>query len=435
MRASTKIVISVGAVAIPVLLYAYASGPDPRKTGAPGDSPSACATSGCHVGTPLNGGGGNVSVSFPNGLSYTPGTPQTFTITVTDSSAKIYGFQMTARLESNLSNGQAGDFNPTGQQIVLCDNGRLKPCPASAPVQFIEHNQPYNSNTIQVTWTPPSSNVGNVHIYVAANAANGNGQNTGDHIYTASYTLAPAVACSAAKPVLAAGGVVSAAANVPGLSPGAWIAIYGQNLSSTTRIWGDADFVNGALPTSLDGVSVSIDNKPAFVYFISPGQIDALVPDDANTGPVQVTVTTCGGASDALTVNMATIAPSFFTFDGKYLAATHSNGSLLGKAGLVSGSTPAKAGETVVLYSTGFGPTNPPTPIGKIFSGARPLVTVPKIQIGGLDAQVVFAGVSAAGLYQFNVVIPPGAPPGDLKVLATANSVQTQDNVFLTVSK
>src|SRR5437660_9564891 len=92
------------------IIYAYASGPDPRDTGAPGDDPKSCATSGCHTGTAINAGGGNVAVNFPNGLTYTPGVQYQLTIVITDPVAKTYGFQMTARLDSNLSNGQAGDF-------------------------------------------------------------------------------------------------------------------------------------------------------------------------------------------------------------------------------------------------------------------------------------------------------------------------------------
>ena len=91
------------------LIYGYASGPDPRYTGAPGDSDQACASLGCHTGTALNGGGGNVVVNFANGHTYAPGVQQTFNIVITDSAARVYGFQMTARLESNLAGGQAGD--------------------------------------------------------------------------------------------------------------------------------------------------------------------------------------------------------------------------------------------------------------------------------------------------------------------------------------
>src|SRR5258706_9061383 len=113
-------------VLLATLIYGHASGPDPRHTGAPGDDPLACASSGCHTGTAINGGGGKVAVNFQNGLTYTPGVQQTFSLVITDSKAKAYGFQMTARLESNLSNGQAGEFTAGAQQSVLFDNCSLQ---------------------------------------------------------------------------------------------------------------------------------------------------------------------------------------------------------------------------------------------------------------------------------------------------------------------
>src|SRR3954462_8446206 len=143
-----------------VLLYAYATGPEPRHTAAPGDDKLACTTSGCHTSFPLNSGGGKVEINFPNGQTYTPGVDQTFTGVITDPVARVYGFQLTARRESNLANGQAGDFTAGVQQLVLCDDGSVKRnagCPGNAPIQFIEHSDPFRVNTITVSWTPPAT--------------------------------------------------------------------------------------------------------------------------------------------------------------------------------------------------------------------------------------------------------------------------------------
>src|SRR5258708_3995942 len=123
MQRNTKILtakIAVVLAVIPVVILAHKAGPDPRHTGAPGDT--TCTDAGCHVGTPLNGGGGNVVLSTSAGTTYTPGQQQTITITINDSKAKAYGFQLTARVDSNPKNGQAGDFTTGAQQIVLCDN-------------------------------------------------------------------------------------------------------------------------------------------------------------------------------------------------------------------------------------------------------------------------------------------------------------------------
>src|SRR5258706_16377553 len=120
-----KTIASIAALALlATFIYGHAAGPDPRHTGAPGDDPLECATSGCHTGTPINGGGGNGAVNFQNGLTYTPGVQQTFSLVFTDSKAKAYGFQMTARLESNLSNGQAGGFFAGGAQLGVFGNPR-----------------------------------------------------------------------------------------------------------------------------------------------------------------------------------------------------------------------------------------------------------------------------------------------------------------------
>src|SRR5512140_1921964 len=114
----SKFARAIVSIALPaLLLYAYSGGPDVRHTAAPGDDPLACTTSGCHTGTALNGGGGSVAVNFPNGLTYTPGVPQTLAIVITDARARLYGFQMTARLESDLAKGQAGDFTAGAQQF------------------------------------------------------------------------------------------------------------------------------------------------------------------------------------------------------------------------------------------------------------------------------------------------------------------------------
>src|SRR5437660_1142796 len=108
MNRSRKLVWTIAggaAIALPALLYAFSSGPDQRYTGAPGDDALACATAGCHTGSknggPLNAAGGSVTATFSTGSTYTPGTPLTITVKVTDPVNTHYGFQMTARLDSN----------------------------------------------------------------------------------------------------------------------------------------------------------------------------------------------------------------------------------------------------------------------------------------------------------------------------------------------
>src|SRR5437660_6025622 len=126
MTKAAKITWGVCTLGVPFILYAYITGPDPRYTAAPGDDPLACASAGCHTGSrtggPINPAGGNVTATFSSGSTYAPGGgPITITVTISDPVNNHYGFQMTARLESNLSKDQAGDFTPGQNQIVLCD--------------------------------------------------------------------------------------------------------------------------------------------------------------------------------------------------------------------------------------------------------------------------------------------------------------------------
>ncbi len=428
-----------------LLIYAYATGPVPRVTTAPGDDPLGCTTAGCHTGTALNAGDGGVVVKFPSGLTYTPGVPQTLTIVVTDSRARVYGFQMTARLESNLANGQAGDFTAGVQQNVICDDESFKTatrsCPANAPMQFIEHSFPFTTNTMSVLWTPPATNAGNIHIYVAANAANGDGNNTGDHIYTAHYVLSP----QSNSPTIAA--VVSASgfnANA-GLASGAWLEMYGTNLSTISRSWAGADFDGTRAPTSLDGVSVTVNGIPAYVDYVSPGQVNFQAPDDAVTGAaIEIQLTNAAVRSNSFTMPKSAIAPALlappsFNVDGRqWVVAQLLDQAFVGKAGLIAGVNfrPAKIGDAVTIYGIGFGPVNPPTPAGTIAPGSTALQNPPQFRFGGAPATVTYAGLApgAVGLYQFNLTVPNVAP-GDLPLSVDAGGVSLGQNLFLTVGQ
>jgi uncharacterized protein (TIGR03437 family) len=228
-------------------------------------------------------------------------------------------------------------------------------------------------------------------------------------------------------------GTITAVANAGGYQPGvasaAWIAIFGSNFSASTYTWQGSDFVNGALPTSLQGVSVMIDGVPAYVEYISPTQINVLAPDDATIGPVAVQVTAAKQASNSLTVQKTEFSPAFFTIEnGAYVAALHLDYSLISPA------SPAQPGETVILYGTGFGPTNPALPTGQLIATPAVLANSVQISIGGTAAFVSYAGLVEPGTYQFNVTVP-NLPNGDAPVLATIGSMSSQTGVSLTVQQ
>ncbi len=451
----TRVLLS--AALLPALMFAYEYGPDPRYTGAPGDNPLACSNGGCHTGLPaggpINAAGGAVIATFSSGSSYTPGgAPITITVSVTDPANKHYGFQMTARLESNLANGQAGDFTAGTNQLVLCDDGsvKIKKCPTASPVEFIEHGYPAGSQVSTTpytfTWTPPATNVGQVHFYVAGNAVNGNLlADAGDHVYTADYILTP-VLCTTAAPVVNA--VISAGAYgaLPTFASGSWVEIYGSNFVSDTWQWTGIDFNGANAPTTLAGVTVSIDGKPAYVWFLSSGQVNALAPADAANGPVRVTLTNCSNTSAAFTAQKTALAPGLlappgFLVNGKqYLVALFTDGTYVGSANSIPGvnSRPAKPGDLLVFYGIGFGDVTASNgssiPLGTVAASQNGLVNPVTIDFGSAPANIAYAGLSPGyvGLYQFNVTVPNVAN-GDVPINVTQGGKALEQTLYLTI--
>jgi uncharacterized protein (TIGR03437 family) len=243
-------------------------------------------------------------------------------------------------------------------------------------------------------------------------------------------------------PSLAAGPVIAQVANAEGesptIAPNTWLEIKGANLAPAgdTRTWQASDFIGTQMPTQLDKVSATVNGKNAYVYYISPSQIDVLTPPDAITGSVQVVVTNGGVASAAFTVQAQPISPSFFVFNGgPYIAAEHAGGGFIGPTTLYPGSTtPAKPGETVMLYANGFGPTSVPIVSGSSVQGGT-LATLPVITIGGINAAVTYAGLVYPGEFQFNVTIPASLGNGDQLITAAHNGSTTQAGTLITIQQ
>jgi uncharacterized protein (TIGR03437 family) len=235
----------------------------------------------------------------------------------------------------------------------------------------------------------------------------------------------------------------------PVIAQNTFIVIKGANLvpsntPSSGTIWSTApSFASGLMPTQLGGVSVTVNNKPAFVEFFCSAatasicpqdQLNILTPLDNTTGPVQVVVTSGGVSSPAFPVNMQAIAPSFLLFStAGYIAATHANNIPVGATNLYPGlSTPAQAGETIILYAVGFG-----LPTTALVNGSAtqsgPLPVLPVCQVGGTTAALAFAGLTSPGLYQLNLTIPATAANGDNAVSCTYNGATTPAGDLITV--
>jgi uncharacterized protein (TIGR03437 family) len=236
--------------------------------------------------------------------------------------------------------------------------------------------------------------------------------------------------------------VVGSGSFLPGIVDGSWVSIWGANLATSTRLWRSDEIVDGVLPVSLDGVSVTFNGLPAAINYISPGQLNVQAPATGATGPVNVVVTNSLGQTTAAAV-VARNEPGLFMFaagGGKYPAAqvARPDGGLdyLGPPGLLGATVftrPARPGETIVLWATGLGPTSPPVPVGRVFAGAAGLVDPYSATVGGLDAHVDFAGTTGAGLDQLNVVLPANLPTGEQPVVVTVNGAASQPGVVIAV--
>ncbi len=224
--------------------------------------------------------------------------------------------------------------------------------------------------------------------------------------------LSASYASAASPPVITKAGIGPVFSSGPNIQAGEWISIYGTNLAASTGSW------TGNFPTTLNGTGVTVDGKPAYLWYASPTQLNVQAPDDSFIGSVNVVVTTASGSATS-TVSLAAAAPSFSLLDATHVAGIilRTDGSghygagtydIVGPTGSSLGyyTVAARPGDNVVLYAVGLGPTNPAVPSGQPFSGAASVVHPPTITLGSYQLAATFAGIIGPGLYQLNLTIP-----------------------------
>jgi uncharacterized protein (TIGR03437 family) len=233
-------------------------------------------------------------------------------------------------------------------------------------------------------------------------------------------------------------GVANAAGGQPGAVSGGFVSLYGSNFTPLPYDDWSKAITNNRLPTQLDGISVTIAGKPAYINVITPGQINIQAPD-LGSGNVPVTVTTPAGTSTVFTANSQVFSPAFFQWAGNQPVATHADYSLAAKNGTFPGavSVPAKPGEVVILWGTGFGPTNPAVPAGQQPAVQAPPTQTPvTVTLDGIKLSVLGAVLSSyAATYQIAIQIPPSIADGEYPVVATVGGAQSPTTVLLTVHR
>ncbi len=452
MRKQTqKLIYCLVAGLLPIAVFGFSSGPPIPRAGVPGDAGGQNCSS-CHrtFGGANADPAGSVKIEA---ATYKPGVPQVIKVTVQHPEALRWGFQLTARLKGD-DQKMAGTFTVDSNVQVRCSPTGNSPC--NGALEFAEHREVYThggvngSKTFEIEWNPPASEVGEVIFYAAGNAANGDGNLTGDRIYTTTLTVAAGGACTLTKkPALR--GVGDAAAGKPGLSMNSLLSIYGNDfqVAGSSRLAGPADFVGGAFPKQLGCIAVEVAGQRVPVTYVQSDQINAQVPTLTQTGTVNVLVIANPGQvnelrSDVGTISLQNYAPQLFTFNGSSVAALIAGTATpVANPSVAASGRPAKPGEIISLFGTGFGPTEPVYQAGEIASSTTPvkLRDPVTIAVGGTTlaaSDVLFAGAAPgliSGLYQINIRIPAATADGDIPVSVQIGGITSATGTTIPVKR
>jgi uncharacterized protein (TIGR03437 family) len=223
----------------------------------------------------------------------------------------------------------------------------------------------------------------------------------------------------------AVGGVAATSSTILRAAPGDIVSVYGSNFANFTS---GLDGFRGltALPTTLNGVTVSIGAIMSPFYFVNNTQINIQVPFEVATGPQPLVVTNATGPSATFTLNVDALAPSIFIVD-----QTNNIGAILRNSdfSLITANNPAHVGDVLLIYATGLGQTTPSVQTGVLVvppaGGFNNTGTV-TATVGGQSATVVasIASPSFAGLYQTAITVPSGVS-GTVPVVLKAGSASS----------
>jgi uncharacterized protein (TIGR03437 family) len=229
-------------------------------------------------------------------------------------------------------------------------------------------------------------------------------------------------------------GIVNSASYLGGsVAPGELVTIFGTGMGPVALASLQLDNA-GNVATTLAGVQVLFDGRPAPLIYVSSTQLGAVVPYEVSgQTSTQVQVTWQGQTSNTITVPVVHAAPGIYTLN----ASGSGGGAVLNVDGTVNSATnPAAPGSYVFVYATGEGQTNPPGLDGALNGFPAPVPSqIVTATIGGIDAYVEYAGGVAglvAGVIQVNLQIPQGVTPGNnVPLLINIGGATTQTGVTI----
>ncbi len=172
-------------------LFAWSTGPEAYRAGAPGDK-GTCNDSGCHNSYSPDSGSAEFSITGP--ASYTPGETIKLKVSFSSSSGKLHGFEMTA---IDADDNQIGKFKTIGKTTQVIPPNDYRGLKKEDKGTYIEHTRSGNKKkSWKVKWIAPANATGTVTFYATGNEANGDGAYSGDYIYTTTREIADASATS-----------------------------------------------------------------------------------------------------------------------------------------------------------------------------------------------------------------------------------------------
>ena len=255
-------------------------------------------------------------------------------------------------------------------------------------------------------------------------------------------------AVSPSVPAVNAGGVVNSGSyTAQGVAPGSIVSVFGTNLAASTA---NASAI--PLPTTLsDVISVTFNDIPAGLYFVSQNQINAQLPFDvlsADNGTVNVVVTRSTGTSTPQNVTVAPASPGIFTTAGNGLgqafAYDNTTGAIAAPTGTVIGSfvtapISVSSGHALIIACTGLGAVTPSIAddVAASDETVRNTLLQPAILIGGVPAQFVYSVLSPQFVseYQIGVIPDPSTPTGDaMAIQIQIGGVTTTDQVTIALA-